>query len=131
MFKKLEISGPCLFSLFSGSYGCNIAYPNYPRNWFITQGKFCLSWVLTSVRVAFVLIFAVVQLCTAEYVIYGRKMTFDNNLSLNPNRCHHPLITQLSMKHCTHLEGGCQKESKLATSFMDGSETLKDLTPII
>ena len=28
-----------------------------------------LSWVMISVRVAFVLIFAVVQLCTAEYVV--------------------------------------------------------------
>ena len=60
---------------------------------------------MTSVPVAFVLIFAVVQLCTAEKVVYGRKMTLDDNLSLNPkamksllnpNRCHHPLITQLS-----------------------------------
>jgi len=29
---------------------------------------------------------------TAEYVVYGRKMTLDNNLSLNLNQCHHPLI---------------------------------------
>ena len=42
------------------------------------------------------LIFAVVQLCTAEYVIYGRKTTLDDNLSMNPNQCHHPLITQLT-----------------------------------
>ena len=48
------------------------------------------------VRVAFVLIFAVVQLCTAEYVVNGRKMTLDDNLSLNPNQCHHRLINQLS-----------------------------------
>ena len=52
--------------------------------------------VMTSVRVAFVLIFAVLQLCTAEYVFYGLKMTLGNNLSLNPNRCHHPLITQFN-----------------------------------
>ena len=45
---------------------------------------------------AFVLIFALVQLCTAEYVVYGWKMTLDNNMSLNPNRCHHPLNTKLS-----------------------------------
>ena len=51
---------------------------------------------MTSIRVAFVLIFAVVQLSTAEYVVYGQKMTLDDNLSLNPNRCHHPLITQLN-----------------------------------
>ena len=53
-------------------------------------------WVMTSVRVAFVLISVVVQLCTAKYVIYGQKMTLDNNLSLNQKRCHHQLITQLS-----------------------------------
>ena len=35
---------------------------------------------------------------TAEYVVYGWKMTLDDNLSLNPNRCHHPLITQLSFE---------------------------------
>ena len=52
---------------------------------------------MTSVWVAFVLIFVVVQLCTAEYVVYGQKMTLDNNLSLNPNQCHHPLITQLTL----------------------------------
>ena len=51
---------------------------------------------MTSSRVAFVLIFAMVQLCTADYVVYGRKMTLDDNLSLNPNQCHHPLITQLT-----------------------------------
>ena len=57
------------------------------------------SWVMTSIRVAFVLIFVVVQLCAGEYVVYGQKMTLDNNLSLNPNQCHqshHPLIIQLS-----------------------------------
>ena len=42
---------------------------------------------MTSVQVAFVLIFAVVQLSTAEYVVYGQKMTLDDNLSLNSNRC--------------------------------------------
>ena len=41
-----------------------------------------------------VLIFAVLQLCTAESV--GRNLTLDDNLSLNRNQCHHPLITQLS-----------------------------------
>ena len=53
---------------------------------------------MTSVRVVFVLIFPVVQLYTAECVVYGPKMTLDNNMSLNPNRCHHPLITQLTVK---------------------------------
>ena len=56
---------------------------------------------MISIQVPFVLIFAVVQLSAAEYVIYGRLTkirltTIDNSLSLNPNRCHHPLITQLS-----------------------------------
>ena len=51
---------------------------------------------MISVWVAFVLILAMVQLCPVEYVVYGWKMTLDNNLSLNPNRCHHPLITQLN-----------------------------------
>ena len=49
------------------------------------------------VRVPFVLIFAVVQLCTAEYAVYGQKTTLDDNLSLNLNRCHHPIITQLTL----------------------------------
>ena len=56
---------------------------------------------MTSVWVQFVLIFAVVQLCTAEYVVYGRKTTLKDILSLNPNRCHHPLITQLSLMQLT------------------------------
>ena len=34
---------------------------------------------------------------TADYVVYGQKMTLNDNLSLNPNRCHHSLITQLSL----------------------------------
>ena len=50
---------------------------------------------MTSVWVPFVFIFAIVQISAAEYVIYGCLTTIDNNLSLNPNRCHHPLITQL------------------------------------
>ena len=28
--------------------------------------------------------------------IYGQKLTLDDNLSLNRNKCHHPLINQLS-----------------------------------
>ena len=54
---------------------------------------------MTLVWVPFVLIFAVVLLSAAEYVvyrvIYGHLMTIDDSLSLNPNRCHHPLITPL------------------------------------
>ena len=52
----------------------------------------------TSVWVACVMIFAVVQLCTADNVAYDQKLTLDDNLSLNSNQCHHPLITQLSWK---------------------------------
>ena len=46
----------------------------------------------------FVMIFAVVQLSAAEYVVYGPLTTIDDSLSLNPNRCHHPLIIQLNFK---------------------------------
>ena len=62
---------------------------------------------MSFVWVAFVLIFTVVQLCTAEYVVYGRKMTLDDHLSLNPNRCHHPLITQLSAVFASRLKNVC------------------------
>ena len=41
------------------------------------------------------LIFAVVQLCTAD----GRKMALDDNLSLKLIRCHHSLITKISYNH--------------------------------
>ena len=40
---------------------------------------------MTLVEVLFVLIFAVVQLSAAEYVVYGRLTTLDNSLSLNLN----------------------------------------------
>ena len=33
----------------------------------------------------------------AEHVIYVRKTDIDDSLSLNPNRCQHPLFTQLSL----------------------------------
>ena len=39
-----------------------------------------------------VLIFAVVQVCTAEYVVYGWKTTLDNNLSGDCFFWHNPLI---------------------------------------
>ena len=42
------------------------------------------------------MIFAVVQLSAAEHVVYGRLTTIDHKISLNPNQCHHPLITQLT-----------------------------------
>ena len=41
--------------------------------------------------------FCATNVCSAsQYAIYGRLTTIDDSLSLNPNRCHHPLITQLS-----------------------------------
>ena len=43
--------------------------------------------------------FSVVQLSAAQYVGYGCPMTLDDSLSLNPNRCHHQLITQLTLDH--------------------------------
>ena len=45
-----------------------------------------------------------VQLSAAEYVVYGCLMTINNCLSLNPNRCHHPLSNQLSFKLFFNLE---------------------------
>ena len=41
----------------------------------------------------------------------GQILTLDNNLSLNPNRCHHPLFTQLSWNI---LENFKQCDGKLA-----------------
>ena len=54
---------------------------------------------MTLVRVAVCFDFCRSTECSAEYVVYVRKMDLDDSLSLNPNRCHHPLITQLSV-HC-------------------------------
>ena len=45
----------------------------------------------------FALIFTIVQLSAAEYVLYGHQTTVGDSLSLNQNRCHRPLITQLIM----------------------------------
>jgi hypothetical protein len=44
----------------------------------------------------------VVQLGNQKYVIYGCLMTIDDNLSLDTNRFHYPLITYLSsgMEFC-------------------------------
>ena len=36
----------------------------------------------------------IVQL--SKYVVYGRLTTIDDSLSLDPNRCHYPLITYLT-----------------------------------
>ena len=33
----------------------------------------------------------------AQFVVYGRLTALDNSLSPKPNRCHHPLITQITL----------------------------------
>ena len=56
------------------------------------------------------------------------KSDLDNNLSLNPNRCHHPLITQLSMYHlkisnvCTILIRNASN-SKIVFTFRNSSSS--------
>ena len=59
---------------------------------------------MTSVRVPFVLIFAVVQLSKSSMVAY--LTTIDHSLSLNSNRYHHPLITQLTPRGFCSPTGG-------------------------
>ena len=39
----------------------------------------------------------VVQLSNRKYVVYGCLRTIHDSLSLDPNRCHYPLITYLSL----------------------------------
>ena len=59
---------------------------------------------MASIGDVIVFVFALVQLSAAEYVVYGRLKTIDDSLSLNLNRCHHPLITQLSLgMTCEHF----------------------------
>ena len=68
-------------------------------NWiFVVQAKLGNQWVMTLVWVPFVLVFAIVQLSAAEYVIYGHLTTIDDSLSLNLIRCLHPLITLLCLR---------------------------------
>ena len=60
------------------------------RNINIVETKLGDQWAMTSVRVQFVLIFAVVQLCTAEY---GRLLRVENDLkrqSVNLNFVRRP-----------------------------------------
>ena len=33
----------------------------------------------------------------AQFVVYGPLMSLDDSVSLNPNQCYHPLITQLTL----------------------------------
>ena len=49
----------------------------------IDSGSFCFSPNLRS---------------AAHFVVYGRLRTLDDSLSLNPNWCHHLLITQFNKK---------------------------------
>ena len=56
--------------------------------------------MMTSIRVVFILVFAVVQLCIAEYV----SLVITDLRQMNPNQCHHPLITQLSFSIRRHSE---------------------------
>ena len=41
----------------------------------------------------------VVQLSNQKYVVYGRLTTIDDSLSLDPIRCHYPLITYLRERY--------------------------------
>ena len=52
----------------------------------IRSGSICFDFCSTNV----------VQLSNRKYVVYGRLTTIGNSLSLDPNRCHYPLITYLS-----------------------------------
>ena len=52
----------------------------------IGSGSVCFDFCSTNV----------VQLSNQNYVVYGRLTTIDDSLSLDPNRCHYPLITYLT-----------------------------------
>ena len=61
---------------------------------------------MTSIRVAFVLIF---DFCTAEYVIYGWKMTLDDNLFTEPEPMssptnYPPSLLQIISSNCTSID---------------------------
>ena len=45
------------------------------------------------------------QLSAAQYVVQGCLTTIEDNLSLNPNRCHYPLITYLRSDHIREKDG--------------------------
>ena len=60
----------------------------------------------------------------AEYDVYGRLKTIDNSLLLNPNRCHHPLISQLRTMYKEILVG----YQNLKVFFTPFDNSLKDNT---
>ena len=59
----------------------------------------------------------------AQFVFKGQKTTLKDNLSLNPNQCHHPLITQLSLKIG-------QKTVKIFVRFLECLKTRKNSSEI-
>ena len=69
--------------------------------------------------VRFVLIIAVVQLCTAEQVIYSWKTILKDNLSLSPNRCHHPLITTVYLNIFDRVQKILKMVEKVLNLQMD------------
>ena len=46
--------------------------------------------------------FRTTKISASQYVVYGCPTTIDNSLSLNPNQCHYPLITQLRQQSIFH-----------------------------
>ena len=77
-YSKVLVCCPLFIS--KGKENFTTFYLILVTNWRWHQFGFCLFFV-----------FAIVQLSVAEYVV----TTLDDSLSLDPNRCHHPLITQL------------------------------------
>ena len=70
----------------------------------------------------FALIFALGQISGAERV-RNQNLTLDNNLSLNPNRCHHPLTTQLSLFVCFYRP--TQRSSNDMTKYFTPSSGME------
>ena len=55
-------------------FGCDKPYLLFSCKYSL-RPKLGKYWVMVLVRDVFVLTFTMVQLCTAEYVVYGQKMT--------------------------------------------------------
>ena len=86
--------------------------------------------MMTSVWVPFLLIFAVVQLSSAEYVVYGRLTTIDDSLSLplsligaiaavktqNPNSTSKRLWSQCDI-FVSHTMGNLKKVKTFTQSY--------------
>ena len=89
----------------------NILFCNFIKFDFKKQIKILsrfLSWVINGWWHQFgfhLFWFLQNQRSASQYVVYGRLSTIDDSLSLNPNRCHHSLITQfryvLKLKSCS------------------------------